>query len=343
MSKAYIWILGVILQKKIFNKGRNKHMNDLVVVHSPEYANWKFDEKSPTQGRRFVNAYDKLFSYAGHDSSPLSVMPSPASLEDLGRLHQGDYIDRVLIAGMSNEWKGARKDLGELARLMAGGTLTAIEHLVKGTTKTAVNFAGAKHHAQYDQSSGFCVFNDFAIGADILTKDYGMRVAILDIDAHHGDGTENLTRFNPNVLTYSIHEHGIFPGTGLNCEHYNNVYNYPQEVYAGDENLALGVEDFLHVTKEFNPDILFIACGADGHKSDPLSTLKYSINGYQEAMATVRAEFLETPILIGGAGGYQPDTITPEIWALSALACATGVVEDIEEEDGKNWKQSLTQ
>jgi acetoin utilization protein AcuC len=318
-------------------------MNDLVVVHSPEYANWKFDEKSPTQGRRFVNAYDKLFSYAGHDSSPLSVMPSPASLEDLGRLHQGDYIDRVLIAGMSNEWKGARKDLGELARLMAGGTLTAIEHLVKGTTKTAVNFAGAKHHAQYDQSSGFCVFNDFGIGADILTKDYGMRVAILDIDAHHGDGTENLTRFNPNVLTYSIHEHGIFPGTGLNCEHYNNVYNYPQEVYAGDENLALGVEDFLHVTKEFNPDILFIACGADGHKSDPLSTLKYSINGYQEAMATVRAEFLETPILIGGAGGYQPDTITPEIWALSALACATGVVEDIEEEDGKNWKQSLTQ
>lgn len=318
-------------------------MNDLVVVHHPDYANWKFDDKSPTQGRRFVNAYEKLFSYAGHDSSPLSVMPSPASLEDLGRLHQGDYIDRVLIAGMSNEWKGSRKDLGELARLMAGGTLTAIEHLVKGTTKTAVHFAGAKHHAQYDQSSGFCVFNDFAIGADILTKDYGMRVAILDIDAHHGDGTENLTRFNPNVLTYSIHEHGIFPGTGLNCEHYNNVYNYPQEVYAGDENLALGVEDFLHVTKEFNPDMLFIACGADGHKSDPLSTLKYSINGYQEVMATVRAEFLETPILIGGAGGYQPDTITPEIWALSALACATGVVEDIEEEDDKNWKQSLTQ
>jgi acetoin utilization protein AcuC len=88
--------------------------------------------------------------------------------------------------------------------------------------------------------------------------------------------------------------------------------------------------------------MVFIACGADAHRTDPLSSLKYSINGYQEAMATVRAEFLETPILIGGAGGYQPDTITPEIWALSALACATGVVEDIEEEDDK-WMQSLTQ
>jgi len=314
-------------------------MNDLVVVHSPEYANWKFDEKSPTQGRRFVNAYDKLFSYAGHDSSPLSVMPSPASLEDLGRLHHGDYIDRVLIAGMSNEWDGVRKDLGELARLMAGGTLTAIEHLVKGTTKTAVNFAGAKHHAQYDQSSGFCVFNDFAMGADILTKDYGMKVAILDIDAHHGDGTENLTRFNPNVLTYSIHENGIFPGTGLNCEHYNNVYNYPQNAYAGDEELALGIEDFTHVAKEFNPDMIFIACGADGHKSDPLSSLQYSVNGYQEVMSSVRAEFLETPMLFGGAGGYQPDTITPEIWALSALSLSSGVCFDFDGVFLENDKQ----
>lgn len=319
-------------------------MSDLVVVHSPEYANWKFSDTSVTQGRRFENAYDKLLSYSGHDISPFLVMPSLASFEDLGRLHQGDYVDRVVIGGISNEWVGERKDLGELARLMAGGTLTAIEHLIKGTTKTAINFAGAKHHAQYDQSSGFCVFNDFAMGADILTKDYDMKIAILDIDAHHGDGTENLTRFNDNILTFSIHEFGIFPGTGLNCEHYNNVYNYPLLDHAGNDELLLGLEDFIVVAKEFQPDMIFIACGADGHKTDPLSSLQYTVNGYQEAMSTLRAEFLETPMLLGGAGGYQPDTITPEVWALSSLALATGVVEDFPEEGTKDeWMQSLTQ
>ncbi len=319
-------------------------MSDLVVVHSPDYANWKFSDTSVTQGRRFENAYDKLLSHSGHDISPFLVMPSLASFEDLGRLHQGDYVDRVVIGGISNEWEGKRKDLGELARLMAGGTLTAIEHLIKGTTKTAVNFAGAKHHAQYDQSSGFCVFNDFAMGADILTKDYDMKVAILDIDAHHGDGTENLTRFNDNILTFSVHEFGIFPGTGLNCEHYNNVYNYPLLDRAGDDELLLGLEDFVVVAKEFQPDMIFIACGADGHRTDPLSSLQYTVNGYQEAMSTLRAEFIETPMLLGGAGGYQPDTITPEVWALSSLALATGVVEDFPEEGKKEeWMQSLTQ
>ena len=90
--------------------------------------------------------------------------------------------------------------------------------------------------------------------------------------------------------------------------------------------------------------MIFIACGADGHKTDPLSSLQYTVNGYQEAMSTLRAEFMKTPMLLGGAGGYQPDTITPEVWALSSLALATGVVEDFPEEGKKEeWMQSLTQ
>ena len=96
--------------------------------------------------------------------------------------------------------------------------MVALESLLNNEADLAIHLPGAKHHAQYDHSSGFCVFNDFAIAADIATKDHGLKVAIIDIDAHHGDGVENLTRENPSVLTFSIHESGIFPGTGNSDE-----------------------------------------------------------------------------------------------------------------------------
>jgi acetoin utilization protein AcuC len=128
-----------------------------------------------------------------------------------------------------------------LAALFAGGTLQAIELLLKGDCKIAIHFPGAKHHAQYDHSSGFCVFADLAIAADIATKDYGKKVAILDIDAHHGDGTENLTADNPAVLSFSIHQYGIFPGTGFEDIPEKNVYNFP--LYPTHPNQQLGMGD----------------------------------------------------------------------------------------------------
>jgi acetoin utilization protein AcuC len=198
-----------------------------------------------------------------------------------------------------------------------------------GNTKLAIHFPGAKHHAQADHSSGFCIFADFAIAADIATKDYGKKVAILDIDAHHGDGTENLTAENLNVLTFSIHQDGIFPGTGDQSYPKKNVYNYPLDSNQPDGNqnkddgaLMSGVDKFCDLAAQFNPDLLFIACGADGHKDDPLTTLQYSVEGYVAAALKIKEHFPNLPILLGGAGGYLPDTITPQVWSkVAATLC----------------------
>jgi acetoin utilization deacetylase AcuC-like enzyme len=158
-------------------------------------------------------------------SSILLSEPRSATRTELSRIHSSDYIDDVLDKHVTGQWSGARPDLSELAALFAGGTLVALDSLLAGKAKTAIHFPGAKHHAQYDYSSGFCVFADFALAADIATKDFSRKVAILDFDAHHGDGTENLTAENPNVLTFSIHEKGIFPGTGNTSSPDNCVYN----------------------------------------------------------------------------------------------------------------------
>jgi len=297
------------------------------LIHSNEYKNWIFDPSHPTQGRRFNNARDLLITSAKKEGiDVVEVLPRLATEAELLRVHTPTYIDEVVNQHISTEWDGQRADLANLACLFVGGTLTALDALLTNKTKFAIHFPGAKHHAQKDHSSGFCIFADFALAADIATKDYGKKIAILDVDAHHGDGTENLTAENLNVFTFSIHQYGIFPGTGYESYPKKNIHNYPLDSNQLDGNsnkddqaLMSGVEKFCGLAKEFNPDLLFIACGADGHNEDPLTSLEYSVAGYIAVAKRLKDRFPEIPILLGGAGGYLPDTRTPEIWVEVAL------------------------
>jgi acetoin utilization protein AcuC len=289
-----------------------------IIVHSPEYANWFFSKEHPTQGRRFINGYNAM-------KAQLNVLePRPATDAELSRVHSPEYINQVLTNHTSFEWGGAREDLAGFAQLFAGGTLVALNALLEGSADLAIHLPGAKHHAQRDHSSGFCVFNDFAIAADIATKDHGLKVAILDIDAHHGDGVENLTADNQSVLTYSIHEADIFPGSGFENDIAQNVYNYPLTDKTGKSDSALlaGVNNFIEVANAFKPDLLFITCGADGLTDDPLTNLQYTVNGYAAAAALVAKAFPAIPFLMGGAGGYLPDSGTPEVWSVVASELA---------------------
>lgn len=298
-----------------------------VLVHSDQYANWIFDPTHPTQGRRFINARNQFVGLMKHDAALFTeVEPRLATRAELERVHAPSYIDEVLDNHLSGQWSGKRADLATLASTFVGGTLVALDALLNKKARTAIHFPGSKHHAQYDYSSGFCIFNDFAIAADIATKDYGSRVAILDIDAHHGDGVENLTTDNPMVLTYSIHEKGIFPGTGNESNPARNIYNYPlvpkDHNFAnpgkGDDALIAGVSNFIHLLDAFRADLIFVTCGADGHKEDPLSSLEYSVEGYAAIAKLLRPQYPDVPMLLGGAGGYLPDTRTPEVWSVFA-------------------------
>lgn len=301
------------------------------LIHSDEYKNWIFNPSHPTQGRRFDNARELFLNLATKKNvNVIEISPNFVHKEELLRVHTAEYITEVLEQHLSPEWEGKREDLANLASKFVQGTLNALDNLMLGNTKLAIHFPGAKHHAQADHSSGFCIFADFAIAADIASNVYGKRIAILDIDGHHGDGTENLTKDNPNVLTFSIHEYGIFPGTGYESYPDKNVYNYPlgsnhlgHNPKMDDQALIDGVNEFCKVTKLFNPDLLFFACGADGHKEDPLTNLEYSVMGYGAVAERIKDQFPSLPILLGGAGGYLPDTRTPEVWVKVALTLSS--------------------
>jgi acetoin utilization protein AcuC len=317
-----------VLSHKKEHTAKTQHpATTTVLVHSDQYANWIFDPTHPTQGRRFINARNQFVELMKEDEALFTeVEPRLATKAELERVHAPSYIDEVLESHLSGQWSGKRADLAILASTFVGGTLVALDALLNKKALTAIHFPGSKHHAQYDYSSGFCIFNDFAIAADIATKDYGLRVAILDIDAHHGDGVENLTADNPMVLTYSIHDKGIFPGTGNESDPDRNIYNFPlipknvgiESSGKGNEALGAGVAHFMHLLDAFKADLIFITCGADGHKEDPLSSLEYSVEGYAGIAQLLRRSYPNVPMLLGGAGGYLPDTRTPEVWSVFA-------------------------
>ena len=295
-------------------------MEDAIIIHSPDYADWIFDKSHPTQGRRFLHGRNRIILEGQERRLNIDEFhPEYPHTDDLHTVHDITYVHEVVVKGLSDEWDGVRYDLGDLATLFVGGTLLALDMLLDEKTKLAIHLPGAKHHAMRDYSSGFCIFNDFAIAAHRATQ-LGKKVAIFDCDAHHGDGTEALTKANPNILSFSVHQWGIFPGTGLVSDWERKALNFPLAAGTDDEGLRDATQSFLDVCFDFEPDLIFVACGADGLTDDPLSELKYTVGGYELAMKSIRMAYPDTPILFGGAGGYLPDDQTPNLWAKASLA-----------------------
>ena len=295
----------------------------LTLVHTDDYGNWVFNSTHPTQGRRFINGRQQLIRYAAESKVEVSeVEPSGVSpLHMLHLVHSPEYVSSVMQHGLCGEWEGSRPDLAHIACTIVQGTLDCLDALHSGSAVTAVNLAGAKHHAQHGHSSGFCVFNDFAIAAQHAIS-LGHRVAILDIDAHRGDGTEALTASNLDVLTFSIHDVTSFPWEEGENHPSLNVFNRPLAGGSGRVELLDAVNEFTELAKVFTPTLLFVTAGADGHTADPLANLKYEVADYIEVAHLLRTAFPTLPTLIGGAGGYRPDDFTPEIWARFAVAMA---------------------
>ena len=141
------------------------------------------------------------------------------------------------------------------------------------------------HHAEYDKAMGFCIFNNVAVGANYLINKYKLqRVAIIDFDVHHGNGTQNIFYSNKKVLYISTHQYPHYPGTGASQEKgsYNNIFNIPLPAGTNSEEYYDAYEHVLKKLNEFKPEFIFFSAGFDAHKDDPLSNINLKSKDYFE-------------------------------------------------------------
>jgi acetoin utilization protein AcuC len=269
--------------------------------------------------------------------------PQPATDDDLLRVHTAQYIAAVQEAPGHGRFTGygfgspdnpVFPRMHEASALVAGATQRAAEAVWLGETPRAVNIAGGLHHAMPGYASGFCVYNDPAVGITRLLDLGAERVAYVDIDVHHGDGVQEIFWEDARVLTISLHETplALFPGTG-----------FPDETGGPDAegcavNVALppGTDDAgwlraFHavvpgVLRAFRPQVLFTQCGADAHRLDPLAHLQVTVDGQRAAYLALRdlaGELCDGRWVATGGGGYALVEAVPRAWT-HLLAAATG-------------------
>jgi acetoin utilization protein AcuC len=288
----------------------------LWVAYGDEYLDWQLGAKHPTNPERALIATELLAESLGNDFLMVAPEAGPGDRASLELVHSLAYIDEVLDEGVSGEWMGERPDLGATALSMFAGTARLVEGMIAGDVRVAFNPQGAKHHAGWSSSSGFCVFNDMAWAAmEFMAA--GMKVMYIDWDAHHGDGVEDLL-WGTKAVTCSIHEGGIFPGTGNSSDDKHRAYNWPLPHGANGDHFLNCMDDIRDLADIVKPDVVLLATGADAHRTDPLSSLQYDFADYKIAaymVADIARTYSKGRVLIGGAGGYQPLTNTPLIWS----------------------------
>ncbi len=230
------------------------------------------------------------------------IEPKPARLEDLELVHEPDYISLVQKACASG---GGVLDLGdtvvslrsyEAARLAAGALLDAVNMIAKGEDKNAFGFVRPPgHHAGAYYALGFCLFNNVAIAASHLIRRLNFeRVLILDIDAHHGNGTQEIFFGTKKVLYLSIHEDPrAFPGTGYvdeigEGEGMGYTVNVPLPFRSDDEILGRAFREIVvPISSQYKPQFMLVSAGFDGHYTDPVGALSISGKGYGETFSEI--------------------------------------------------------
>jgi acetoin utilization protein AcuC len=209
---------------------------------------------------------------------------------------------------------------------VCAATLSAVDLVASGQATRALNLSGGLHHAHKDRASGFCIYNDLAIAIEHAVRTYQMRVAYVDIDAHHGDGVQGMFYDRADVMTISLHESGryLFPGTGHTYETGKDAghgfsVNLPLEPFSQDDSYLEAFEAIVPAAlRSFQPDLIVLQAGTDMHRYDPLANLALSVQGMNQSyqrISELADEVCQGRLVATGGGGYDPYRTVPRAWA----------------------------
>jgi acetoin utilization deacetylase AcuC-like enzyme len=256
----------------------------MTIIYHPQYLNHYQDSYHPESPERLVSITTKL------DEERLLkdvLTPEPASVKDLERIHKREHIDFIMSVGEGRIDMDtvSHEETFDIALLAAGGGMQAAEASYSEKKPAIGLLRPPGHHAGPDYCGGFCYFNNLALAAHTLLDDV-KKVAIVDIDVHHGNGTNDIFCKRKDVLYISMHQWGIYPGTGP----FNYVgeeggegftVNLPFPSRSGDTTYDMAWEEIVKpILTQYKPEAMLVSVGGDAHYMDPLASLTWSTLGY---------------------------------------------------------------
>lgn len=272
------------------------------------------------------------------------IVPAPPTDEEILRVHTVAHLQHVRDAdargtgfldyGDTPAWPGVFRR----ASLAVGGTILAARLVASGQYRRAFNPAGGLHHAQHDRAGGFCPFNDIVIAIRCLQDDFGYRrIAVIDLDGHHGDGTEALLYREP-ILTISMHRYGgrFYPRTGAASDRgQGNGFGYNLNIplergTTGTTYLGEFDRQVVPAIRHYLPQILFVVVGADSHRADPLVHLGLELDDYRQLalrIGRLAEDVCDGRLVAIAGGGYSPEHVA-RCWATFIGTLAGGWTPD---------------
>ena len=328
-------------------------MSSVILIHSDRFAEHQTPPGHPERPER-AEVMDAVAA-RWRDKGAEIVAPRAATIEQLARVHDRDFLRRISeTAGKSSQLDPdtyTSPESHEIALAAAGAAVDAVERVMGGSHTAAVAMVRPPgHHAEHNRAMGFCLYNNVAVAAAHARAQGAAKVAIVDYDVHHGNGTQHIFETDRHVLYVSTHQFPYYPGTGAADEIGRGAgrgftVNVPLEVGAADEDYELTfARVVLPVLRQFEPDLIIVSAGFDAHERDPLGGMRLSTGAFAAMTLELRAvadECCRGRIVSVTEGGYDlkalaasldavihahgtPETSSPVAWPKSGIGSTRG-------------------
>ena len=311
-------------------------------VYHPIYL--KHDTGQHPENAKRLMAIMRYLERTGPWQQLVSVKPDAASVEDIALVHDRQYIS--YIREMAEKGGGQldpdtvmSADSYEAARYAAGGVIRAAGEVMSGELDSVLALVRPPgHHATAGQAMGFCLFNNIAIAARYTLKKYNLeRIAIIDFDVHHGNGTQEAFYSEPKVLYVSIHQSEHYPGTGSIDETGDGAargtnVNIPLSAGCGDGEYTKAFNEvILPVVRRFEPQLIMVSVGYDGHWADGLAMMQLSITGFAQIVRIIKEmadEMCGGRMVFSLEGGYNLTVLSASVRATFEVLLGSKDIED---------------
>src|SRR5437899_3575479 len=301
----------------------------LVLVHTERFAEHQTPPGHPERPERaeVMDVVAGRWKSRGVDVVP----PSAATREQLLRVHDGEHLRRISeTAGRAVKLDPdtyTSPESHEIALLAAGAAVQAVDHALSAPQRSAVALVRPPgHHAERDRAMGFCLFNNVAVASTNERANGVAKIAIVDYDVHHGNGTQHIFEDDPHVLYVSTHQFPYYPGTGAAGEVGRGpgtgfTVNLPLEVGAVDEDYQTAFSAvILPVLSQFKPDLVIVSAGFDAHERDPLAGMRLSTGAFAAMTAELRGvaeRHCQGRMAVVTEGGYDLQALAASLDAVA--------------------------